>query len=220
METENKAAETENVTLASAPPVSKREQVLALVNEGKHTKAEIAALLEMSPASVSSQFTYLRWMGNFIVIDSATKVVSSTDKESYDKIVAAKNAAKSASRGASKQTPQERSNALARTITKQKKQLANAEAKVAQIQADLIATPNDEELQELLVETQANVTIIKSKLKRNEKAATDLPAPVVEEPATAEVESEGTLEPAHDENPEEVDDVEDENQDNEDLDIE
>ena len=54
----------------------KREQVKDMIAEGTHTKAQIAETLGMSAASVSTQMTYLRWMGNNIIYDDSSYFVN------------------------------------------------------------------------------------------------------------------------------------------------
>lgn len=58
----------------------KRKEILDLIAEGKYTKKEIADRVEVKPAGVSSQMTYLRWMGhNIEIIDGVYKTL--TDEE-------------------------------------------------------------------------------------------------------------------------------------------
>ena len=58
----------------------KRKEILDLIAQGKYTKKEISDRVEVKPAGVSSQMTYLRWMGyNIEIIDGVYKVL--TDEE-------------------------------------------------------------------------------------------------------------------------------------------
>lgn len=58
----------------------KRKEILDLIAEGKYTKKEISDRVEVKPAGVSSQMTYLRWMGyNIEIIDGVYRVL--TDEE-------------------------------------------------------------------------------------------------------------------------------------------
>lgn len=156
---------------------SRREQVKELIEKGTYTKAEIAAELGINPGSVSSQMTYLRWMGNFILTDPETKKLSFCSEEDYKEYTTKVAAARQAKAGSAAKSPQERANALAGTIKRQETQLKNANDKVAKIQKDLADEPDDVELQELLEEAQANMVIVRNKLKRNKALAESLPEP-------------------------------------------
>lgn len=153
---------------------NRRDQVKALIAEGKYTKAEIAKKLEVNASSVSSQMTYLRWMGNFIVSDE-NKILSFCDEETYNAKAAAAEANRKLKSTTSTKTPQEQANALAKTLKRQNADLAKAEAKVAQIDKDLIDQPDDEELIELEAEAKATLTLLKIKIKRNTAKAAELP---------------------------------------------
>jgi len=156
--------------------VNRREQVKELIASGTYTKAEIAEKLSVNASSVSSQMTYLRWMGNFILADADKKLRFCTEDEwnAAQEVVIANRKAKS---NTASKTPQEQANALAKTLVGQKKMYEKAVAKCTQIDADLALEPSDIELQELKAEADANATLLRIKIARNEKRATELPAP-------------------------------------------
>lgn len=153
--------------------VNRREQVSELIKEGVYTKAEIAEKLGVNASSVSSQMTYLRWMGNFIIADADKKLSFCTAEEA--EAVAA--AAKANKKVTESKDPQTRANALAKTIANQNKQLVAAEAKLAKVTSDLNEEPEDDQLIELHAEANANVVLLRIKIKRNMAAATELPEP-------------------------------------------
>jgi len=158
--------------------VNRREQVKELIETGEYTKAEIAAKLEVKDASVSSQMTYLRWMGHFIVADENKKLRFCTEDEynAQQEVVLANRKAKAST---SAKTPQEQADALAKTLKTQRAAYAKAQAKVDQVNADIAEDPDDEELVELKEEADANATLLRIKIKRNEAAAAKLPEPNV-----------------------------------------
>jgi len=169
--------------------VNRREQVQELIKTGNYSKTEIAAELGVNAPSVSSQMTYLRWMGNFILSDPETKKLRFCTEDEYNAHQELTTASRKAKTAGSAKTPQEQANALAATIAKQEKEHAKAVAKVAQIEAELVAEPNDEELIELLEEAKALEVISRLKVKRNKAKAAELPAPeaVVAEPEAADL---------------------------------
>lgn len=173
--------------------VSKREQVLAMLKEGVHTREQIATALSMSVASVSSQFTYLRWMGNYITYD-ANKVMSLATKEEYD-VWAASREGQAKKAAVSKKTVEEQTALLGKTIETQTKQLSTWALKLNKINDDLKAMPDDEELTDMRDEAGANVVLLGIKLKRNKKRLTELPAiEASAEPEEAELDDAADLE--------------------------
>lgn len=170
--------------------ISKREQVKALIDEGGYTKKEIAEKLEMSESSVSSQMTYLRWQGNFITYDE-DKVLSLVSEEEFNEWDEARKANRKSGPTSTK-TPEEQAVAVAKTIKTQEKQLANWEKKAADIKAALEDEPDNEELEELSQEADANIVLLGIKLKRNKAKAAALPEPVEPE-VEDEVEEEADL---------------------------
>lgn len=161
--------------------VNRREQVKELIEKGNMTKAEIAEALEVNPASVSSQMTYLRWMGNFIIADPETKALSFCTEEEFEAHQALVKASRKSKASAASKDPQEVANALAKTLKTQRAQYTKALAKCAQVDADIANEPDDLELIELKEEADANATLLRIKIKRNEAKAETLPEPVEEE---------------------------------------
>jgi len=160
-----------------AEKVNRREQVKELIATGNYTKAEIAAELGVNDASVSSQMTYLRWMGNFILANADKKLRFVTQEEAE-----AAEAAVIANRKVgttSAKSPQERADALVKTIKTQESAYAKALAKCKQVDKDLEDDSNDEELLEIKEEADANEVILRLKLKRNKALAAELPEPNV-----------------------------------------
>lgn len=165
--------------------MTKRDQVLEMLKEGTFTREQIAEKLGMPIASVSSQFTYLRWMGNYIIYDE-NKIVKSVSKETYDAWVAERAANKKTGK-ASTRDPQDQANALAKSLGNWKKLLTSWLGKKAKIDTDLHDMPDDEELQELGDEAAANVTLLTIKIRRGEKRALTLPEPLDEVDEAPEV---------------------------------
>lgn len=155
----------------------KREQVKALLN-GTMTREEIATQLGMSTASVSSQLTYLRWMGNFVIYDDDKKLSLATESEYNDWTAAkaAKAGTKKASAGSTK-TPAEQYAALTKQIGTEKKQITTWEAKQAQLIKDLANDPNDAEFIEMKAEADAMLVLLNIKLNRNERKLAAMPEP-------------------------------------------
>ena len=168
---------TEDITTKAAD-VPKRDQVKLLIAKGGYTRDTIAKELGMSVASVSSQFTYLRWMGNFIIFDD-DKHLSLVDEATYNAWVAekaAKAGTKKTSASATK-TPAEQYKTLAKTIGVEKKQQEAWKAKLAKIEKDQEDMPEDDELIEMGLEAGAMVTLLGIKVARNEKKLAAMPEP-------------------------------------------
>lgn len=169
--------ETEEATVTEQPKkrgkLDRRGQVKSLLEEATHTKAEIADKIGVSQASVSSQMTYLRWMGNFIKYD-ADKILSFCTEDEYAEWQAELQANRKTKSTAAR-TPEEQAKAVAQAIERQEKQLENWDKKLVQITADLQAEPDDDELLELEAEATANIVLLKLKIKRNAVKADELP---------------------------------------------
>jgi len=146
--------------------IPKRDQVLELLKEGGYTREEIAQKLDMTTASVSSQFTYLRWMGNYIIYDE-NKVLSLVDQDEYKAWQAAREANKKVKTSGSSKSPEEQAEALDKTIKNQEKQLTGWREKLVKIDRDLEDDSGNEELLELKAEAQANIVLLEIKIKRN-----------------------------------------------------
>lgn len=154
----------------------KREQVLEMLKEGTFTREQIAEKLDMSVASVSSQFTYLRWMGNFITYDE-NKVVKLATEEEYNAWNAVREANKKTGSSTSKKPAAEQYASLVKTIENQEKQLDTWSLKHLKIEDDLKEMPDDEELLEMYEEAGANLILLKIKLKRNKVKLDAMPVP-------------------------------------------
>jgi len=152
--------------------MNRREQVAELIKEGTHTKAEIAEALDISAASVSSQMTYLRWMGNFIKYDE-NKILTFCTEDEYNDWQ--EELAKNRKTKTSARTPEEQAEAVYKTIERQESQLANWQKKLTQINADIADDPNDEQLDEFRREAEANITLLEIKISRNRVKQDDLP---------------------------------------------
>lgn len=171
---------------------NRREQVKEMIETGDYTKAEIAAELDVNPSSVSSQMTYLRWMGHFIVSDDDKKLRFCSEEE-YNDITAAALANRK-TKTTSTKTPEEQAVALQKTIANQTAQLEKAQAKCVQIDFDLEHDEANAELLEMKEEADAMATILRIKLARNKAKALELPEVEVEEAEEAEeVEAEEDL---------------------------
>jgi hypothetical protein len=168
-----------------AETMNKRDQVKALITLGTMTKIEMAAELDMSVGSCSTQMTYLRWMDNYIFTHPETKIISFITKEEADAIEAAKPA-KGSSKKASTRTPAERAVAVAKTIATQETALGKWNAKVVELEEVLEAVPDDADAILNMKEAVAQVALHEVKLERNEALAADLPDL---EDAQAEVEA-------------------------------
>lgn len=156
-----------------AEKINRREQVRELIQKGTMTKQEIAEEIDVSSASVSSQMTYLRWMGNFIKYDS-DKILSFCTEEEYNEWQE-ELAANRKTKSASTRTPEEQAEATHKAIKRQNVQLGNWGKKLEAITRDLQTEPEDDELLELELEANANITLLKIKIRRNEAKAEQLP---------------------------------------------
>jgi len=154
--------------------MNKRDQVKALIALGTMTKAEIAEQLEMSVASVATQMTYLRWMDNYILTDPETKILSFTDKETFEKFEA-ERAANRKTKTTATRTPEERAQAVAKTVATQEKQLATWHAKLAAIKEVAAEHPNDADIALSLKEAEASIALLEVKLVRNTTLLESLP---------------------------------------------
>jgi hypothetical protein len=162
----------EESPMSEEKTMNRREQVAELIKEGTYTKAEIAEMLEVTTASVSSQMTYLRWMGNFIKYDE-NKVLSFCTEDEYNswkEELEANRKTKTSAR-----TPEEQAEAVYNAIQRQEVQLANWRKKLTQIVDDLQADPDDAQLDEFKREAEANITLLEIKISRNETKQADLP---------------------------------------------
>ncbi len=153
--------------------VTKRELVKAEIEAGGKTKIEIAEALEMSVASVSSQMTYLRWMGLFIKYDEE-KVLSFVTEEEFDAWQAELKANRKTT-SVSNKTPEEQASAVAKTLKNQNAALARWDKKLDDANLMLDEDEDDEEAIEFKAESEANIVLLKIKIRRNETKAADLP---------------------------------------------
>ena len=140
--------------------INRRDQIKELINTGEYTKKEVAAEIGIKESGVSSQLTYLRWMGNFIIWDE-NKKLSFTDEAGYSAWETA-NKAGAKAKSVSTRTPAEQFAALGKTITNQKATLAKWVDKLGLLQAEKQEDPT------LLPEAEANITLLEIKLGRNE----------------------------------------------------
>ncbi len=180
-----------------AQKVGLREQVKDMINSGEYTKNEIAEHLKSSAGSVSSQMTYLRWMGHFIKWDE-NKKLSFCSAEEYDAWQVELGAARK-TKAVSARTPEEQAVTLQKTINAQSKAVSSWEKKLRDAMDVLAKDEEDEDLQDFVAEAKANITILELKLKRNKIRAAELPEVLVTED---DVEGEN---PENPENPEDGD---------------
>ncbi len=173
-----------------AEKVNRREQVKELIEAGQWTKAGIAEQLGVKTSSVSSQMTYLRWMGFFIIADEEKVLHFCTEVEAaaHQEKLSAKRKTKSTTT----RTPLEQAEAIAKTIKSQKAALKKWTEKVTLIKADLDSAPDDDDLTDLRDEAEANITLLGIKLKRNTQKALDLPTPEEKSSTTPEDGSDGS----------------------------
>lgn len=138
--------------------LGKKELVKQLIGEGEHTKAEIAAKLSMSTASVSSQMTYLRWMGNFIVYDEK-KILSLVTEEEYKEWQATLQANK---KPKITKTPEQLAKQAVKSLAKLKTSLASWELRLDK------ADENEaiDDMEEFQAEASANIVLLEIKIKR------------------------------------------------------
>ncbi len=136
-----------------------KERIKDMIEEGVHTKKEIAAALDIKESSVSSNMTYLRWGGKFIKWDDEKRLCF-IDEAGYDEWQEERKANTKSKKAVSKLTPQEQFNRFSKTAANQEKALANWEAKVAKYAED---APSDDTL---LPEAEAQVTLTSIKLQR------------------------------------------------------
>ena len=138
----------------------RREQIKEMIDTGNFTKKEIATEIGIKDSGVSSQLTYLRWMGNFIIWDKDKKL-SFTDEEGFLAWQDANKAGRK-TKSVSRRTPQEAYEATMKTISSQNKQLTKFENKVELLKAE----PSDDDT--LLPEAEAQIVLLNIKLQRNE----------------------------------------------------
>lgn len=153
-------------------PGSKRALVQEMINEGTHTKADIAAALETTVANVSSQMTYLRYGGLNIITDPETKVLRFCTDEEFAEYEAEKEQNKKPKANAL--TPCEQLSKTTATVTRQEKAIAAQIKKLADIDADLADVPDDEELLMAQKEAQGNIMVLEVKLWRNNNRVAEL----------------------------------------------
>jgi sugar-specific transcriptional regulator TrmB len=157
--------------------VDRRGPVKELLLTGEFTKVEIAEKLGIPADSVSSQMTYLKWMGFPTVTEEGTKKLKIVSLEEYATWEAAKIANRKAKAPTSKRSPQEQANALAKTVKSQAAQLAKAEVRKAQVDTELADNADDDVLQDISAELGATISLLTIKLKRNNAALAELPEP-------------------------------------------
>jgi len=176
--------------------VSRRDQVKGMIEEGVYTKAEIASTLGITTAGVSSQMTYLRWMGNHIIYDldadMADRILKMATEEEFQAWEADKASRSASTTKVSKKTPAEQTIALYKTIATQTKQKETWAEKAEEYSADSKADPDDEDLADNAAEAAANVILLSIKIKRNVAKLADLPSL---EKAKAEIAEAGGEEP-------------------------
>lgn len=153
--------------------VTRRDQIKELIETGEYTKKEIAEKLEIKESGVSSQLTYLRWMGFFIVWGEDKKL-SFVDEDGYAAWEVEKKSNKKAPASTSKKTPKEQFDGLTKTISNQEKTLAKWEDKLSLL--------NDEvQTDETLVpEAEANITLLEIKIQRNQAKRSEVDMDAVE----------------------------------------
>lgn len=181
--------------------VAKRDQVLAMLREGKHTREQIATTLGMSTASVSSQFTYLRWMGNYIVADAATKIVSlasETEFAAWEADRAANRKTKTTTSATSTKSPAEQYDSAKKAVEATTKQLTAWAAKLEQAEKDLAAETDNALIRELYEEASAMVTLTTIKLRRQQVKLDALPVPEPVEDVEDELSSDEMLDEEND----------------------
>jgi len=137
---------------------SMRFKVADLIETGKYTKVELAEELETKVASISSNMTYLRWGGKFIIWDTDKKL-SFTDEQGFDDWSAERKSKTGSGKSVSKLTPAEQYAKLTKTIASQNKQLDKWDVKVD-------AGPQKDET--ILPEAEAQVTLLSIKISRNQ----------------------------------------------------
>lgn len=175
--------------------VPKRDQVLELLKEGGYTREEMATKLNMSVASVNSQFTYLRWMKNFIKYDENKKLSLCTEEE-YNEWEASKKATAKKSTAKVK-TPAEAYVAMKKVLDTDTKNRDAWITKFEAAKAAVAADPNNEDLVDANAEASAMVILLSLKVKRAQAKfdATPVPepeAPVEEIVSTDEIIEAGT----------------------------
>ena len=141
--------------------LNRRDQIKELIQTGDYTKKEIAEELGIKESGVSSQLTYLRWMGFFITFDDDKKLNFVTEEE-YAAWEAEKKANRKTKVSVSKKTPLEQYNGLAKTISSQEKSLATWEDKLSLLEAE------DQTDDTLIPEASANITLLGIKIQRNQ----------------------------------------------------
>jgi len=152
-----------------AEKINRRDQIIELIETGAMTKAEIAEKIGIKVTGVSSQLTYLRWMGKFIIFDAETKILSFTDEDGYAEWEAEKKSNRK-TKSTTTRTPQEQFDAVTKTIASQIKLKTKWESKLDLMQAEDYVVEDDT----LIPEAEANITLLGIKLIRNEEKLADI----------------------------------------------
>jgi hypothetical protein len=151
--------------MANETKVTKKDQVFEMLQAGTFTKQQMADALDCKVGSISSNFTYLRWAGNFIKTD-ADGVCSLITEEEYEALEAEKAANRKEKTPATTKTPKEQAEAAEKSIKRMSTTLENWEQK----QDAFLVEFEDKELniddQDKLDEAAANITLLKIKIKR------------------------------------------------------
>ena len=165
----------------AAEKKNRRAAVEALINEGIYTKQEIADAIGTTVANVSSQMTYLRWMGKFIITNESKQLFFCSEEQAEAR--AEEQRAKQKGKAASARTPEQQAEVTHKTLKRQQASLETWKAKVVTLTNELAEEPDDEALTELLAEANANALLLEIKIKRNAAKAAELPeyaAPITE----------------------------------------
>jgi hypothetical protein len=143
-----------------AEKINRRQQVIDAITTGEMTKKEIAEQIGVKESGISSQMTYLRWMGYFIIFDDDKKL-SFTDEAGFADWEADKKANRK-TKSTSTKTPAEQHATLTKTIANQEKAMAKFVDKQT-----LLADEEDAD-EDTVNEVDANITLLDIKIRRNE----------------------------------------------------
>lgn len=151
--------------MADETKVTKKDQVFEMLQEGTYTKQQMADALDCKIGSISSNFTYLRWAGNFIKTD-ADGVCSLITEEEAEAIEAEKAANRKEKTPATTKTPKEQAEAAEKAVKRMSTTLENWEQKQDAFLIEFEDKEVDIDDQDKLDEAAANIVLLKIKIKR------------------------------------------------------
>lgn len=135
---------------------TKKAHILELITQNRYTKKEIAEIMGLSVASVSTHMTYLRWRGWHIIYDRESRIMRTTNPEGHATWV----------KEGQKNRPTEKQE-IAR-LHKRLEYLYNSQIKWAAKRSDIAPGNTREKRNDYHLECEANLALLKIHIKRAE----------------------------------------------------